>query len=372
MKVSEYIDEAVEKKMEEKLKKHAKDLVTERETKTTSDERESVKQFYLALASGDRAALAHSNEVVAKEYEARGIEWQEKAQDIGTIGSGTAGGVLVPTTVADSIVKQMFYISPIRQISTVIPNMPAQLQLPSENSLPTVYWVAEGATATDSGEVFAPNLLTPYKYMGLDGFTSEIIADAATNPAIQNFVEGRFAVAMALFENQAFANGSGSAQPYGFRSSAITPNSVAQAGSGLVYDDVLALKYSLPTAYRELAVYVTSSAGAKALEDVKDNYGRPIWRDGLAEATPPTLLGRPVHIVDEIPSNLGTGTNATEIWYGYFKNYFIGDRGALRVDYGTNGNDFANDKISLRMAKRVAAMPVIGTSFSKLTGVIAA
>jgi HK97 family phage major capsid protein len=83
-------------------------------------------------------------------------------------------------------------------------------------------------------------------------------------------------------------------------------------------------------------------------------------------------MGRPIYVVDEIPANLGTGTNATELWFGVFKNYYIGDRGTLSVDYGTQGTDFAADKISLRVTKRVAGIPVLSESFAKLTGVISA
>lgn len=363
MTVKEHIDQQVEAKLKELQKKEAKDKVITKREDQSADDRALVSKFYKALASGDKDELKAVNALVREDYKA-------KAQSEGTIGSGTAGGILVPTTVADSIVSKMVYISPMRQISTVINNMPPQLQLPSENTLATAYWVSEGSPGTDSGEVFDPNLLTPFKAAALDSFTSEVIADAATNPSIQNYVEQRFAVALALLENSAFVSGSGSGQPYGFRSSAITPNSVAQAQDALTYSDVTALKYSLKTGYRKRVVYVTSSEGTQALENVRDNFGRPIWRDGLAEDQPATLLGRPIYVVDEIPTNLGTGTNATEVWYGVFENYFIGDRGGLRVDYGTNGTDFANDKISLRILKRVAGRPVIGEGFSKLTGVI--
>lgn len=358
----EYID----KKIKELNKKQSQDTVIKEKDNRSAADKELASQFYTALAKHDVAEQLTINQKVEKSF---GDLYKSKAQAEGTIGSGTSGGLLVPTTVADSIISKMKYISPVRQIATVISNMPAQLQLPSENTMATAYWVAEGAPATDSGEVFDPNLLTPYKMAGLDTFTSEVIFDAATNPSIQNYVESRFAIALALLENSAFVNGDGSGKPYGFRSSAITPNSVAQVADNLQYSDVVGLQYSLPTAYRALAVFVVSSASAMALANVKDNYGRPIWRDGLTEANPATLLGRPVYVVDEIPSNLGAGT-ATEIWYGLFSNYFIGDRGPLRVDYGTNASDFANDKISLRMLRRVAGRPVIGESFSKLTGVL--
>jgi HK97 family phage major capsid protein len=369
MKVKDYVgqvvDEAVSKQLEDIRKKESKDLIIDggRSNTVDADEKALTSQFYKALSTGKQAHLEEVSSAIYKSY-------KEKAQAVSTVGTGTSGGILVPTSVANSIVSKMQYVSPIRQIATVIDNMPAQLQLPSENSIATGYWIAEGAPATDSGEVFDPNLLTPYKAAGLDSFTSEVIADAATNPSIQNYVESRFAIALALLENAGFTNGDGNGKPYGFRSSAITPNSVAQVGDTLAYNDVTALKYSLKTAYRQMAVFVVSSTAAQALENVKDNYGRPIWREGLAEDTPARLLGRPVYIVDEIPSTLGASSNQTEIWYGVFQNYFIGDRGALRVDYGTNGTDFANDKISLRMLKRVAGRPVIGESFSKLTAVM--
>lgn len=361
------VKEYIEKSLETLQTKNAKESILAR-TKALKDEgvKKQVSEFYKALASGDRSSWKALNEATRKEYKA-------KAQAIGTIGSGTTGGLLVPTTVADSIVVKMNYISPIRQIATVIDNMPAQLQLPSENALPVAYWATEGSPVTASGSVFDPNLLTPFKAMGMDSFTSEVLQDAATNPSLQNFVEQRFAIALALLENAAFTNGDGSGKPFGFRSSAITPNSVAQVGTtagSLAYSDLVNLKYSLKTGYRSRAIYVTSSGGVKLLENLKDSQGRPLFLPSIREGAPDTLLGRPLYIIDEIPTNLGAGTNATEIWFGLFDDYFIGDRAGIQIDYGTNGTDFANDMISLRIKKRVAGRPVIGEAFSKLTGVL--
>lgn len=367
-KIEQIADNRAQKMFETLQKKEDKDLAIRKREGASNEEKELTTRFYKAFASGDRQQLVEVNELITKDLKEKGL-YKTKAQSVGTIGSGTGGGILVPTAVADSIISKMQYISPMRQIATMIQNMPAQLQLPSENTLATAYWVAEGVAPTETGEVFDPNLLTPWKSAALDSFTSEVLADAATNPSIQNYVESRLAIALALLQNAAFANGDGSSKPYGFRSSAITPNSVAQDGDNLAYTDVTRLKYSLKTAYRAIAVFVASSNAQQALENVRDSYGRPIWREGLTEDTPARLLGKPVFVVDEIPSNLGATTDQTELWYGVFKNYFIGERGPLRMDYGTNGTDFANDKISLRLLQRVAGRPVIGESFSKLTAV---
>lgn len=346
--------------VETRLKAMSKDAIATRkkELDENPEEKKNVEAFYKALASHDKDALKALELTFKQDYKAKGQ----------SIGTANQGGVLVPTTVDQSIRDKLEYVSPMRRIATVITNMPAKLTLTS-GSLPTVYWVDEGAPIPESGVTFAPVTLTPYKAAGLDKFTSETLEDAASNPSIQNYVEDRFVLALALLENAAFVNGDGSSKPYGFRSSAITPTSVALVGSAVGYDDLVNLKYALGTAYRETGTFVMPSSAIKLVEKLKDADGRPIWRDSIAAGTPATLLNRPVEIVDEIPANLGTGSNETEIWYGQFKQYLIGDRGALRIDTGTDGDDFSRDKFSLRVIKRVAGRPVGNYNFAKLTGV---
>lgn len=364
--MSQTLKEYIEARANEVLKTKAKDTVINHggATKISAEDQKLASDFYKALSTKSTAEIEAVNGLVAKQYKAKA------GQSITTIGTGTAGGVLVPTSVADSIIQQLIYISPMRQIATHIDNMPAQLQLPSESTTVTGYWVAEGAPVTASAEVFAPNILTPYKLGGLDTFTSELLQDAATNPSIQKFVENRFAVALALAENAAFVSGTGSGQPWGFRSSYITPTAVAQAGGALAYSDIVNLQYSLGTAYRQQAVFLTSSKGVRALVNLKDTQGRPLFIESIRDGVPATLLGKPVYIVDEIPANLGGGTNATEIWYMVPDRYVIGDRLGLTIDYGTQGTDFAADQISLRVIKRVAGMPIDSNAFAKLTGVL--
>jgi HK97 family phage major capsid protein len=367
-KIQEAIDAAVEAKMvaftadvENKLKAISKDSIAQKEN-NQDDEKARIKSFFTALATKDTQAMKAVEAEIAKDYKAKGQ----------TVGTSNQGGILVPVTIAQSIQDKLEYVSPMRRIATVIPNMPAKLVL-STGSLPTVYWVDEGAPITESGVTFTQKTLTPNKLAGLDKFTSEVLQDAAINPSIQNYVEDRFVLAMALKENDAFVNGDGTGKPFGFRSSAITPASVAQVGTtaaSLTYQDLVNLKYKLGTAYRETGTFVMPSAAVKLVEGLKDTSGRPIWRESIAANVPATLLGRPVELVDEIPSNLGAGTNATEIWYGNFKQYIIGDRGGLRVDLGTDADDFSRDKISLRIIKRVAGLPVGDYNFAKMTGVL--
>lgn len=343
----------------------------------SSEEQQEIAIFFRAMASGDRTEIQKSNDIQVKRYEAKGIEWRTdaelktKAQTVGTVGSGTSGGILVPTTLRQQIITKLYYISPLRQMCTVVNDMPASWDMPYDNALPTAFWVGEGASITESGATFAKKNLQPNKLAAFDSFTSESLADTASSPELQQLVVDRFATAIALAENLAFTSGAGTTQPFGFRSSDITPTTLATntTAGNLAYVDVVQQYFSLPTAYRSQAVWGTSSTGVQLLDSIKDTNGRPIFMNGWAgnadaDLVPGTLYRRPLYIIDEIPTNLGAGTNETQLWFAVFKNYFIGTRGALRIDYGTNGTDFQQDRLSLRIIERVTGRPYLDTSWS--------
>lgn len=367
MNVKEYVDS--------KKKELSKDLViakvAPKKGELSTEQKEERSIFFRALSSGNSRDMDKSNDVQVKAYDELGIEWRDenelktKAQTVGTSGQG---GLLVPTTLSQSIIDKQYYLSPIEQIATVINNMPANLTLNTDNALPTTYWVGEGVAITESGATFAQKALVPYKLAGFDSFTSEVLADAAVTPELQSVIEDRFATSLALAANAAYASGDGSSKPFGFRSSDITPTTVtgnATAGN-LAYGDVLRLMQGVSTAYRQTSVFVTSSTGLFLLWALKDSQGRPLYLPDLTGQGPSTFLGKPIYVVDEIPTNLGAGTNETELWFANFKNYYIGKRGGLRVDYGTNGTDFAQDKLSLRMIERLAGRPYLDIAWAKM------
>lgn len=320
--------------------------------------RQMNKAFFSALATSDNGAMSNVQKSIREEYKA-------KAQ---TIGVDSEGGILVPLTVDQNIQKQLDYISPIRQIARVISNAPAKLRLPSATG-GTAYWVAEAATISTTAVTFASKDLVPEKLASIiPGITVEFLQDAAINPSAQALLESQLATKAALVENLAFVSGDGTDKPWGFRSSAVTPTSVTQAGIALSYGDLVALLFKLPTAYRNQGTFVLNSVALAKLIGMEDEQGRPLFIPSITEAAGGTLLGRPVVIVDEIPSNVGTGGNKTEIWYGVFSDYVIGDRLGTTFDLGTAGDDFNKAQYTLRMLKRVGGIPT-SNNFAKLVDV---
>jgi HK97 family phage major capsid protein len=353
----------VKEYLAQKANQKAKDQITPGPTVTEtkeSHEKEQRKAFYKAFIEKDRAAMAKISDEVSKDY-------QKKGQSVAV---NADGGYLVPIGIADSIIQKRTQLSGFRQLATTLTNLSSQFDLPTEATKPTAYWVAEGAPITESKSTFGRKRLSLHKIAGLVTFTYESLKDTASNPSLQSLVESQLAFVITQEENNAIVNGDGSDKPYGFRSSDITPLSLVQDGDTLGYTDLTRLRRKLPAAYRQYGVFVTSSNGALAMENVRDGNNNPIWRDGLVEGSPNRVLSRPVIEVDEIPATLGTGSDQTEIWYIDPSFYYLGTGEAMRVDWGTSDDDFDRDQVKLRVIDRIAGRPSIDEAFAKLTAVI--
>lgn len=359
------MSKTIKEYMEEKQKQKAKDTITGNDTTTVTQSKEAAaaeqtKAWYQALISKDRGLMDKVSAEIAKEY-------QEKGQSVAV---NADGGYLVPTTVANSILEKRRQLSGFRQLATTITNLQGNFTLPTEATKPQAYWVAEGAKPTESKSTFGQKSLVLYKIAGLVTFTYESLKDTATNPSLQALVENQLAFVITQEENKAIVNGDGSGKPFGFRSNDITPNaSNTQQNDLLGYTDVTKLRRSIPTAYRPYGVFVTSSNGGLALENVRDNNNRPIWREGLAEGNPTTVLSRPVFELDDIPMDLGTGGDETELWYIDPSFYYLATGEAMRVEWGTADDDFSRDQIKLRIIDRIGGRPTFGEAFAKLSGV---
>lgn len=345
--MAEKVAEAAKSKSKNQVPGGSTPIATETED---SKNREINKNFFLSLANKDFQGMSTAQKNIREQYKA-------KAQTIGGGTNGDEGGVLVPITVDTNIQTELEYISPIRQIARVISNAPAILRLPNASG-GQAYWVEEAEDITDTAVTFATKELKPHKLASMvPGITAEFLQDVAVNPSALALLEKMLATKAALVENAAFTSGDGTDRPYGFRSSAVTPYSVDQAGATLDWTDFVSVQFKLPTAYRAQGSYVLPSAVLQKVISMKDEAGRPLFIPTVKDGVPGTILGRPVVIVDEIPSNLGSGTNESEIWYGVFSDYVIGDRLGTTFDLALDDGDFRKVQQSLRMVKRVGGVP---------------
>jgi HK97 family phage major capsid protein len=280
-------------------------------------------------------------------------------------GTSADGGYLVPTEFRNTIIEKLKKASVIRQRATVIPMRRDKMDVPSEGNDVSVYWTAENAALTESNPTFGTLQLNTNKLTGLSKMSRELFEDSSVN--LVDYIAGIFANKFAREEDTVFMAGDGTGKPKGIRTYTIT--SVAQAGASLVGDDVVKLFYALPSQYRDGATWMIHNSIQQAIRLLKDSNGRYIWTDGFADAAP-TLLGRPVVEQNDIPTNLGAGTNESEIFFGDLSYYLIGDREEIGVETTTTGaGAFENHQVAFKTWERIDGQLGLTDAFRKMTAV---
>lgn len=266
-------------------------------------------------------------------------------------------GYTVPTELADFILVKKDKIAKMRKYAFVF-QMAGNFQLPTEGTGVTTYWVGENAEITESNPTIGKKNLADYYLAARVLIPRALINTSAYN--IVNFIGELCARGLRSAEESAFVAGDGSGKPTGLRSATIT-QTTAQTGAALAYSDVVNGYYGLPEQYRANAVWLTSALGMKALRNIKDTQGIPIFdlRDG-------TIFGRPVIETSDIPANLGSATNTTEIYFGDLWYYWIKDGEAMFIE---TDKVIKNLQTEIVVAEAIDGVLTNADAFYKITAV---
>lgn len=297
-------------------------------------------------------------------------------KDLGTASDG--GGYLVPLEFSTTLIELLYKLPVIRPYATVLQMSSDSLQVPVETSTVNANWTAELATITQSDPSFGEVILNANNLIGISRMSRQILMDSAINQNLTDWIMGRFAAAIGRAEDTAFMVGSGTGQPKGLRQYT-GYHTIAQAGAHLSGDDLINVYHALPYQYRQMGnpCWIVNDATLAVIRRLKDANGRYIYEEGWGaaltqEGTTPTLLGKPVLVQNDIPTNLGGGTNASEIWFGDLNYLLIGDRESIFSEVSTQeGTSFAQHRAAVKVGERIDAQVAATDAFAVLTGVIA-
>ena len=119
-------------------------------------------------------------------------------------------------------------------------------------------------------------------------------------------------------------------------------------------DKLIDLQHALPPVYRQNATWLMNDNTLNVIRKFKDGEGNYLWRPGLAENAPDTLLGKPVEIDDNMPD---IGASAYPVAFGDFQRaYTIVDHMSgtrlIRDPYTTKG--FVNFYVTKRLAAGIS------------------
>jgi len=261
--------------------------------------------------------------------------------------AGADGGHLVPAPVMTEIVRRLTNLSPIRQIARVVEMSSTGTKFPLDRQGTGTGWIAENTTRTATAEpvldLRTPTYGTAYTLMSA---TEELLLDSAVD--IGQWLTESAAVALAATEGAAFVSGNGTNRPTGFLSgpTPVTTADATRASGTLQYtpggaasaissvDGLINLYWSLKAGHRQNGTWLMNSATAAVVMLLKDSQGRSLWSPALSEASPATLLGRPVVIAEDMSA---IAANAFPIAFGNFSaGYLIADQGGLRITVDDN------------------------------------
>ena len=251
--------------------------------------------------------------------------------------TGTAA-TLVPSTVANKILDQIQSAQYLRKITTVFPDDKG-----------TLFVKSQGATAYRTAENAAPNSGTPstLKYNAVAYNTYEAAADVIlsnkllkeASPNLLQFAYQQLGQAFANLEVVEFVTGSGTNAFQGLNNASITAVTAAATHTTIAkldYDDLLSLYMAVPQQYRKLSSWIVTSDFITAIKKLKDNNGLPIFN-----ATEDTIFGRPYYE----NSNLATtGTTNPVAYFGYWKDYYIFDKGKIAIVTTNQGKELVSKR----------------------------
>jgi HK97 family phage major capsid protein len=310
-----------------------------------AEAREVVGNFLKSLGEGDQAVLRDLSEGVAAD-----------------------GGYVVPNEFYRTLIEKKYKYAQIRQYATVVPMTSDKLEMPVEANTVSVNWTTELATITQSDPTFALVTLAVNMLAGISRQSRQLLQDSAINESIQDYIIRIFARALALTEDTAFMVGSGTGQPKGIRTYTIS-QSVAQAGANLADSDITNLEYALPRQYRVNAAFIMHDSRKKLISNLRSTDGKKLHPE-IDNKDNPTLNGYPVIIQDDIPTNLGAGTNESEIYFGDVSYYYIGDREQMFAEVSTQeGTSFEKHRAAVKVGERLDGQLSLTEAFAKLTAV---
>lgn len=270
------------------------------------DSKEKQQKQEQTPGGGEQKPTQEQQDTRAFENFIRGRVVHERAGEL----TKTDNGSVIPTTIAQQIIKKVYDVSPILEKSQKY-NVKGKLQIP-------YYDTTDGGITVAYAEEFTPlaSFNGKFKNIQLDGFLAGALSKIS-NSLINNsqfdivsFVVNQMGEDIARFIERELLIGTDS-KVEGL--SKLTNSVTTAAGTAITADEVVKLKDSVKDVYQNNAIWIMSPATRTALRLLKGSDGHYLLQDDITAEFGSTLLGKPVYVSDNMP-NIAEG--ATAIYYG--------------------------------------------------------
>lgn len=245
------------------------------------------------------------NEEKAFENYIRGVVTNERASNM----TLTDNGAVIPTTIANRIIKKVYDISPILQRSTKY-NVKGKLELPyydeSTQAITVAFATEFQELESNIGKLDSIEL-TGYLAGALSLVSRSLINNAQFD--IVAFVVDVMAYDISRFIEDVLLNGKGSVTGLSNLSNTKTTDSPSE----ITADELILAQGQVKDVYQDNAIWIMSPATRDAIRSLKDEMGRYLLQDDISLPFGKSLLGKPVYVSDNM-SDIASGK--TVIYYG--------------------------------------------------------
>lgn len=195
--------------------------------------------------------------------------------------------------------------------TTVLSGLQGNVAIPRQSGGATAYWLAEGASVTESDQQFQQVGLTPKRLVAQTAYDKQLVAQASIS--IEAMVRNDIALVMAIKKDLAILTGAGSAgEPLGILNTTgvqtVTFSAAATWAKILEFETDLATQNADQTG---TPVFLTSPSVRgkwKAITKISTSqYSDFLWEKG------DMINGYKGYVSNQIPA---TGTNANLVYYG--------------------------------------------------------
>ncbi|WP_294292689.1 phage major capsid protein [uncultured Sphingomonas sp.] len=273
--------------------------------------------------------------------------------------TSTKGGYLVDTAYSRDFVELLRPRVVIRKAGARSVPMPdGNITMRKQTGSTNAGYVGERSPAPVTDLTVGQIGMTAKTLRALVPITNQLLRRASWG--VDTMVRDDLVTSAALKEDQQFLRGAGSAlAPTGLRFMIPAGNVLTMTANPTlitVTSDMARLKLKVVNANVPLSkcAYVMSPTVHSFLENIRDGNGN--------KAFPEVAEGKfgiyPIYVTTSVPDNLGAGSNESEVYFGDFEQFLIGDTyrvtlaasdSAAYDDNGTIRSAFSNDETVIRL-----------------------
>lgn len=245
------------------------------------------------------------NEEKAFENYIRGVVTNERDANM----TLTDNGAVIPTTIANRIIKKVYDICPILERSTKY-NVKGKLDLPyydESTQAITVAWAEEFVELESNVGKLDSIQLDGYLAGALTLISRSLINNSQVD--VVAFVVDRMAYDIARFIENTLLNGGGSVEGL----TGVTNITTAASATEITANELIETQGSIKDVFQENAIWIMNPETRTALRELKDEMGRYLLQDDISLPFGKSLLGKPIYVSDNMPK-MASGQVA--VYYG--------------------------------------------------------